>query len=60
MSGERHVKLVRHGRCQVARIPCAFELPGNEAIIRKEGKRLVIEPVSSFSLLATLAHLSTY
>ena len=38
MQGERHVRLFRHGRDQALRIPRDFELKGNEAIIRKEGK----------------------
>lgn len=42
---ERHVRLFRNGRNQAVRIPREFELPGEEAIIRQEGNRLVIEPV---------------
>lgn len=60
MGAERHVKLFKNGRSQAVRIPREFELPGDEAIIRKEGERLVIEPVrrtSVRSLLATLATL---
>jgi antitoxin VapB len=45
MGAERHVKLFRNGRNQVVRIPVEFEIPGDEAIMRKEGDRLVIEPV---------------
>lgn len=55
--GERRVKVFRNGRNQAVRIPREFELPGDEAIIRKEGNRLVIEPVRSGSLLAVLARL---
>ena len=44
MSIERHVKLFRNGRNQAVRIPREFELPGEDAIMRKEGDRLVIEP----------------
>ena len=36
------------------RIPREFELPGNDAIMRKEGERLIIEPASPKSLLALL------
>jgi antitoxin VapB len=39
------------------RIPREFELPGNDAIIRKEGERLIIETVPPKSLLAVLAGL---
>jgi antitoxin VapB len=57
MATERHVKLFRNGRNQAVRIPREFELPGNEAIMRKEGPRLVIEPTSKKSLLQILATL---
>ena len=57
MSGERRVKLVRNGRNQAVRIPREFELPGEEAILRKEGERLIIEPAPPRSLLALLATL---
>lgn len=43
MGAERHVKLFRNGRNQAVRIPREFELPGEDAIMRKEGDRLVIE-----------------
>lgn len=45
MGIERHVKLFRNGRNQAVRIPREFELPGEEAVIRKEGEALIIEPV---------------
>lgn len=54
---ERRVKLFKNGRNQAVRIPREFELSGNEAIMRKEGERLVIEPVAPQSLLAVLANL---
>ena len=57
MVGERHVRLFRNGRNQAVRIPREFELPGEDAIIRKEGDRLVIEPTPPRSLLAVLASL---
>jgi antitoxin VapB len=56
---ERHVKLFKNGRNQAVRIPREFELPGEDAVIRKEGERLVIEPASPQSLLAVLATLPT-
>lgn len=55
MHPERHVRLFKNGRNQALRIPREFELPGNEAIVRKEGERLIIEPVQPHSLLALLA-----
>ena len=57
MIPERHVKLFKNGRNQAVRIPREFELPGNEAIMRKEGDRLIIEPAQPKSLLAVLATL---
>jgi antitoxin VapB len=44
MRAERHVKLFRNGRNQAVRIPREFELPGEDAIMRKDGDKLVIEP----------------
>jgi antitoxin VapB len=57
MSPERHVKLFKNGRNQAVRIPREFELPGEDAIMRKEGGRLIIEPAPPKSLLALLASL---
>jgi antitoxin VapB len=45
MESERHVRLFRNGRNQALRIPREFELPGDEAILRKEGSRLIVEPI---------------
>jgi len=55
---ERHVKLFKNGRNQAVRIPREFELPGEDAIMRKEGERLIIEPAPPKSLLALLATLA--
>jgi len=54
MSEQRHVKLFRNGRNQAVRIPVEFELPGNEAIMHRDGDRLVIEPVRKRGLIALL------
>ncbi len=51
MHTERRVRLFRHGRNQVLRIPREFELEGDEAIIRIEGKRLIVEPVENTNRL---------
>jgi len=51
MSSERVVKLFKNGSNQAVRIPREFELPGREAIMRKEGPRLIIEPAPKKSLL---------
>jgi antitoxin VapB len=57
MTTERHVRLFRNGRNQALRIPREFELQGDEAIIRREGDRLIIEPVQAGGLLAVLSRL---
>jgi len=54
MLEDRHVRLFRNGRNQAVRIPREFELPGEEAVIRKEGDRLIIEPVRRKSLKQVL------
>jgi antitoxin VapB len=45
MIRQRHVKLFKNG-------------PGEDAIMRKEGERLIIEPAPPKSLLAVLATLA--
>ena len=57
MHADRHVRLFRNGRNQALRIPRDLELPGEEAIVRKEGNRLIVEPVTHPSLLTVLASL---
>jgi antitoxin VapB len=54
MPQQRHVKLFRNGRNQAVRIPVEFELPGDEAIMHRDGDRLVIEPVRKRGLVALL------
>ena len=54
---ERHVRLFRNGRNQALRIPRDLELPGRDAILRKAGRRLIVEPVPMRSLLTILARL---
>ena len=51
---ERHVRLFRNGRNQALRIPRGFEFEGSEAVLRKEGDRLIVEPVRKGRLLALL------
>jgi antitoxin VapB len=57
MTLQRHVKLFKNGRNQAVRIPREFELPGEDAIMRKEGGKLIIEPAPPRSLLALLSTL---
>jgi antitoxin VapB len=59
MGEERHVSLFRNGRNQAVRIPRDFELPGKDAVMRKEGGKLVIETARKKSPKALLAHLRT-
>jgi len=57
MQTERRVRLFKNGRSQALRIPKDFELPGDEAVIRKEGALLIVKPLKHPSLLALLATL---
>ena len=58
MFPERRVKLFKNGRNQAVRIPRGFELPGKNAVMRKEGEKLIVEPVAPKSLLDVLATLA--
>ncbi len=53
----RTVRLFRNRRNQALRIPREYELDADSAIIRKEGDRLIVEPVKRPGLLAVLASL---
>jgi antitoxin VapB len=55
---ERRVKLFKNGRNQAVRIPRGFELPGKNAVMRKEGEKLIVEPVTPKSLLGVLLTLT--
>ena len=55
---ERRVRLFRNGRNQAVRIPRDMELQGTEAILRREGNRLILEAAPPVSLMAVLAALS--
>ncbi len=59
MLTEKHVSLFRNGRNQAIRIPREFELEGTEAIIRKEGDKLIIQSVRKKTLKVVLASLSS-
>jgi antitoxin VapB len=43
MGYERQVKLFRNGRNRAVRIPREFDFFGEDAIIRRDGDRLIIE-----------------
>ena len=54
MTLERRIKLFKIGGNQAVLIPPEFELPGEDAIMRKEGDKLVIEPTPKRDLLTFL------
>ncbi|MDX3975212.1 antitoxin [Shinella sp.] len=45
-SKPKEAKLFRNNRSQAVRIPVEFELPGDRVLIRREGMKLIIEPVT--------------
>ncbi|MDZ4784521.1 MAG: AbrB/MazE/SpoVT family DNA-binding domain-containing protein [bacterium] len=57
MPNLRHLSLLQDGEEQVLTIPQEFALSSTEVLLRKEGNRLIIEPISSGSLLSLLATL---
>ena len=38
-------KLFKNGSSQAVRLPRAFRLPGKEAAIRREGEKIILEPL---------------
>jgi antitoxin VapB len=54
MPERKHVKLFRNGRNQAVLIPFEFELPGREAVMHRDGDRLIIEPARRRGLIALL------
>lgn len=57
METARAVRLFRNGRNQAVRIPREFELPGQDALMSREGDALVIRAVRRRSLLEVLGTL---
>ena len=53
-SKPREAKLFRNNRSQAVRIPVEFEMPGDRVLIRREGDKLIIEPVSRPSSILEL------
>ncbi len=51
------VSLVTNGQNQLLTIPHDFALAGTEVLLRKDGDRLIIEPIPPRSLLALLTTL---
>lgn len=54
----REARLLRSNRGQAVRIPAGFEFSGTKVLIRKDGDRLIIEPVRRPDLLDTLRALA--
>lgn len=51
------VRPFKSGCRQYVRIPRKWELPGSEAVIRKDGNRLIVSPTPTKTLLAALRRL---
>lgn len=58
MPHEREARLFRNGRNQAVRIPREFEFSGERVIMRKIGKRLILEPAPQRKLADILGDLS--
>lgn len=58
MSASHRVRLVKSGGEQTVRIPEDLELPGQEALVRRQGAALVLEPIGQPSLLQVLDSLA--
>ncbi len=54
MDGSHPVKLFRHGEGHAVDIPAGFTLPGEDAVMRQEGQRLIIESGQKMSTAADL------
>jgi antitoxin VapB len=57
MQNSRHVSLLTNGLDQVLTIPHEFALSSTKVTLRKEGDRLIIEPIPFSSLLPLLTTL---
>jgi antitoxin VapB len=57
MQNSCHVSLLTSGQDQVLTIPHELTLSSTEVLLRKEGNRLIIEPIPSSSLLSLLTML---
>ena len=45
MGAERHVRIFKNGRSRAVRIPKEFDFFEDEVVMRREGERIIIEPV---------------
>lgn len=57
MSDTRRIPVLASGFDQVLTIPHEFAFSTKEVLLRKEGQRLIIEPIPTESLLSLLAKL---
>lgn len=55
-------KIFMHGRSQAVRLPKEFRFEGTEVLVRKEGDRVVLEPLDKppFDVSAWRARLDAY
>ena len=51
----REARLFRNNRSQAVRIPADWELPGERVAIRRDGTRLILEPLRPPGLLGLLS-----
>ena len=51
----REARLFRNNRSQAVRIPADFELPGDRVLIRRDGDRLILEPIRKAGILGLLS-----
>lgn len=54
-STTRQAKLFRNNRSQAVRIPADWELPGTSVAIRRDGERLILEPLRPRGILGLLS-----
>lgn len=53
----RLVRLFKHGRNQAVRIPSGWELPGEAAMVSKDGAHLILESAAKRALADVIAEL---
>jgi len=58
MNAERRVALFRNGANQAVRIPRDMEMDADEALIRREGDAIILEPIARSSLATWLESLT--
>jgi antitoxin VapB len=53
-------KIFMHGRSQAVRLPKEFRLPGKEVRVRRDGNKLILEPIEPRDIDAWFAKLDAY